>query len=322
MRSLARWRGLPRCLLHALAHAAGNKLPAGLHSPRTIPLRRTLKFRLVALPGVLLLLAMGIPTAFGADKPLVFGVFPYVTAKQIVETYRPVANALEKHLKRRVLLYTARDFKTFVARTRQGEYDILLTAPHLAWLAQQEAGYRPLLKHTQDLYGLLVVKSDSPLQTLEAFRGRTLATADSIAIVTLALQAELAAHGLRPNIDYRTIDAGTQRNAALQVIQGRADGGTLGVHAYKLMPDALRQQLRVLAETPPLSSLMYLAHPRLRDAQAQAVRQALLGFAATPEGQAFMRSGGFGGFAEVDGSELRAIRPYAVQAQEILRATQ
>ncbi len=54
-------------------------------------------------------------------------------------------------------------------------------------------------------------------------------------------------------------------------------------------------------------------------AEAQAIRNALLSFAATPEGQTFMQRGGYGGFADVDGSELRAFRPYALQAQELLR---
>jgi len=86
------------------------------------------------------------------------------------------------------------------------------------------------------------------------------------------------------------------------------------------VPAELRQQLRVLAETPPLSSLMYLTHPRLRDAEAQAIRKALQQFAATAEGKAFMQRGGYGGFSPVDGSELRAFRPYALQVQEMLRA--
>ncbi|HWR76166.1 MAG TPA: phosphate/phosphite/phosphonate ABC transporter substrate-binding protein [Thiobacillus sp.] len=322
MRSLARWRGFPRHILHALTDAAGNKPLASLHSPRTIQLRRTLKFRLVALPGVLLLLAMGIPTAFSADKPLTFGVFPHLTAKQIVETYRPLADVLEKHMRRRVAIYTARDFKTFVERTRQGEYDILLTAPHLAWLARQDAGYRPLLKYAQPVRGLLVVKADSPFHAPDALRGHTIATADSIAVAVLAIHAELAAHGLRRNIDYQTTDSGTHLNAVMQVINGRADAAMLGLPTYRLMPPELRQQLRVLAETPPLSSLMYLTHPRLRDAEAQAVRKTLLSFAATPEGQAFMQHGGYGGFTDVDGNELSAFRPYALQAQEMLRAPQ
>ncbi len=77
----------------------------------------------------------------------------------MVETYRPLANELEKQLHRRVVIYSARDYKTFAARTRQGEYDIILTAPHLAWLARQEAGYRPLMKYAQPVHGLLVVKA-------------------------------------------------------------------------------------------------------------------------------------------------------------------
>lgn len=267
------------------------------------------------------MLVMGIQPAYSAGKPLAFGIFPNLTAKQTIEVYRPLASALEKQLQRPVVIYSARDFKTFVERTRQGEYDILLTAPHLAWLARQEVGYRPLLKYTQPVHGLLVVKSDSPFQAPDALLGRTIATADSLAVAVLAVQAEMATYGLRRNIDYQTADAGTHLNAVMQVINGRASGAMLGMHAYKLVPAELRQQLRVLAETPPLSSLMYLTHPRLRDAEAQAVRQTLQQFAATAEGKAFMQRGGFGGFTPVDGSELRAFRPYALQVQEMLRAT-
>jgi phosphonate transport system substrate-binding protein len=268
-----------------------------------------------------LLLIAGIQPACGADKPLSFGVFPHLTARQTVETYRPLADVVEKHLQRQVVIYSARDYKTFVERTRQGEYDILLTAPHLAWLARQEAGYRPLLKYVQPVRGLLVVKSDSPLDSLGALRGRTIATADPLALVALALHAELAAKGLRRGIDYQTTNSGTHLNAAMQVINGRTDAAMVGLHPYTLMPPELRRQVRVLAETPSLSSLMYLAHPRLGDAEAQAVREALREFAASPAGQAFMQGGGYGGFAEVDGHELRAFRPYALQAQDILRST-
>ncbi|MBU1426048.1 MAG: phosphate/phosphite/phosphonate ABC transporter substrate-binding protein [Gammaproteobacteria bacterium] len=267
-----------------------------------------------------LLLIVGIQPAFGADKPLTFGVFPHLTAKHIVETYRPLADVLEKRLQRPIVIYTARDFKTFVERTRRGEYDILLTAPHLAWLARQDAGYRPLLKYVQPVHGLLLVKADSPFETPGGLHGRTIARPDPLAVVVLALHAELAAHGLRHNIDYQTTDSGTHLNAAMQVINGRADAAMLGLPAFRLMPPELRQQLRVLAETPPLSSLMYLAHPRLGDAEAQAVRQALRKFAASPAGQTFIQGGGYGGFAEADGNELHAFRPYALQVQDMLRA--
>jgi phosphonate transport system substrate-binding protein len=303
--------GLSSRILHAFARAAGKIAVAGAA-------RQPAKLKLAALLGFLLL-AMGSRPAFSADKPLIFGVFPHLTAKQIVETYRPLADVVEKRLQRRVSIYSAPDFATFVARTRQGEYDILLTAPHLAWLARQEAGYRPLLKYAQPVRGLLVVKSDSPFDAPAALRGRTIATADPIAVAVLAIQAEMAARGLKRDSDYQTTNSGTHLNAVMQVINGRADAAMLGLHTYTLMPPELRRQLRVLAETPPLSSLMYLTHPRLRDAEAQAVRKAMLSFATTPEGRAFMQHGGYGGFTDVNGNELRAFRPYALQAQEMLR---
>ena len=301
MRSTDRWRGLPRRIFGVLAHAAG----------------RTPQRGRVVLSS--LLLAMGIPSAFSADDALVLGIFPHLTAKKTIEVYRPLAATLEKHLQRQVVIHSARDFKTFVERTRQGEYDILLTAPHLAWLARQEAGYRPLLKYAQPARGMLVVRADSKLDSPEALRGRDIAISDPIAVAVLAVQAELAAHGLRHNTDYRTIETGTHVNAVMQVIKRRADGAILGLHAFALIPPELHRQLRVIAETRPLSSLMFLSHPRLRDTETQAIRKALLDFAAAPEGRTFMQRGTYGGFAEVDGDELQAFRPYALQAQEILR---
>jgi phosphonate transport system substrate-binding protein len=286
---------------------------------RSRPLRGLQSAALSAL--LVLLLIAGVRPAFGADRPLIFGVFPNMTAKQLVETYRPLTHALEKALQRRVVVYSARDFRTFVERTRAGEYDILLTAPHLAWLARQDVGYRPLLKYGRPTRGLLVVKAASPFYAPDELRGHTIATADNLAVAVLAMQAELAAYGLKRNIDYRTTDAGTHHNAVMQVANGRADAAILGLHPYLLLPTEQRQQLRVLAETPPLSSLMYLTHPRLRDRESAVVRKALLDFAATPEGQTFMKKGGYGGFAPVDGSELRAFRPYALQVQDMLRAT-
>jgi phosphonate transport system substrate-binding protein len=275
--------------------------------------------RLMAVLFGFLLPALAAGPAAATDTPLVFGVFPNMTAKQIVETYRPLADVLEKALRRPVVVYSARDFKTFVERTRRGEYDILLTAPHLAWLARQDVGYRPLLKYAHSTRGLLVVKAAAPFDDPGALRGHTIATADPIAVAVLAVQAELASYGLKPGADYRTTDAGTHFNAVMQVINGRADAAMLGMHPYLLLPPDLRKQLRVLAETPPLSSLMFLTHPRLGDREAAATRQALLAFAATPEGVAFMQRGGYGGFAPVDGSELRAFRPYALQAQDMLK---
>ena len=297
-------------------HAQPTSPPGAVH-----PSRLTRPVFWSALGLLFSLLALRPAWAIDAS-PLVLGIFPNTTAKQIVETYRPLTNALEKTLRRRVEIYSAPNFKSFVARTRQGEYDLLLTAPHFAWLARQDAGYQPLLKHTEPVRGLLVVKSSSSYRDVDALRGRTIAIADPLAVIVLALQAELAENGLKHNIDYRIINAGTHINATLQVIKGRADAAMVGQSPYTLFPPELRKQLHVLLETPPLSSLTYLTHPRLSEAEALTIRETLLRFAATPEGQAFLKKGGFGGFSPLNSNELNAFRPYALQTQKMLQDLQ
>ncbi len=279
---------------------------------------RLFNFRLHALALVLLFL-MGLRTAWADDaRPLVLGVFPYVTARQIVEIYRPVAKALEEKLQRRVLLFTAPDFTTFAKRTRQGKYDILLTAPHLAWLAHEEARYLPLLKYDLSIHGLLVVKSDSQFKDLEDLRGHTIATPDSLALVVLAGKIEMAVSGLREKIDYQLKQSGTHINAAMQVIHGRADGAMLAEQTFNLMRPELRQQLRVLALTPRLSSFMYLTHPRLPVTEVQSIRTALLDFSASPDKQARKHHSSNGAIEPIDDAMFQAISPYALATQKML----
>ncbi len=103
----------------------------------------------------------------------------------------------------------------------------------------------------------------------------------------MAIQAEMSKRGIQPDADYQTVESGTHLNAVMQVLNGRAEGAMLGMHPYLLMPPDMRQQLRVLIETPPLSSLMYLTHPRLRDAETLSIRKALLRFAASPDRTGF-----------------------------------
>lgn len=322
--------GLPRLRSHALTQVADASRPLGWAAQGLLRLRPAgivlpawaLRLKSAALSCLLaLMLIADAHPATGTDAPpLIFGIFPNLTAKQTLETYQPLASLMEKRLQRRVAIHTARDFKTFVQRTRQGDYDIVLTAPHLAWLARQDAGYRPLLKYSRPVRGLLVVRDTSPYRTPEDLRGKDIAIPDPIAVTALAVQAEMAALGLRHDVDYRTIAYGTPLNAVMQVVNGKAEAAMLGLHPYMLLPPELRRQLHVLTETAPLSSLMYLTHPRLGDREANALRKVLFDFAASPEGQAFMKRGDYGHFVAVDGSEFHAFRPYALQVEEMLRA--
>lgn len=281
----------------------------------------TLLPRLLVLACLLASLA-GMRAGWAAElPPMALGVFPISTARQVVEIYQPVADALSKQLHRKVLIYTARDYRTFVERSSKGQYDLMLAPPHFAWLARQNAGYRPVFKYRKSIHGQLIVRHDSPLKQVENLRDGTLAIADPLALVALASQAQLAAHGLRSGIDYQTTLSATHINAAMHVINEEADGAIVGSQAFSLMRPDLRRQLRMLDETPPLPGLIYLVHPRLNDAELQAVERAFRTFSNVSGTSVQPHVQAHGDIVQLDGTEMQAIQPYAMQIQNLLEGT-
>ncbi len=259
------------------------------------------------------------PTGAKAAEPLAFGVFPYMNPQRLIEFYRPLVAHLDAAIGRNVVLYSAPDFATFAQRTRKGEYDLLLTAPHLAWLAREEAGYRPLLKYKNPVTGLVVVRKDDPLPGLAGLAGRRISMPDSAAIVTLAAKALLADAGLVEGRDYQSVAAGTHNNALSLLVNGRADAALLSEHSWNLNGGAATT--RIVARTAPLSSLVFLAHPRLNDAQAKQLVTTLLEFSRGPDGQHMLKRGHYDDLVEPDGSELDAFRRYAPATRALIGDT-
>jgi phosphonate transport system substrate-binding protein len=105
----------------------------------------------------LLVLVLLLPLPALAESPLHLGIFPYLNAHKLYRIYMPVKRELEQSLGRPVLLQTAPSYRSFLERTAAGEYDIVVTPPHLALLAEQESNYRRLARARPVLEGVIVV---------------------------------------------------------------------------------------------------------------------------------------------------------------------
>lgn len=248
---------------------------------------------------------LGVATA--ADAEFNFGVFPQLSIRVMVETYQPLANDLGKAIKQPVNLTSAADFVTFHTRTRNREYDLVLTAPHLAWLAWKEGGYRPMLTYLEPARGILIVRADSPYQQIADLRGKTIALPDPLAVVNIRMEKMLEKAGLLLGRDLTKIEAGSHTNAATHVNQGQADAAVVGVLAYLRLPKEVRDNLRVIAETPAMPSHVYLVHPRTTPARERAIAQAIEQFTRSEAGQTFLQKGGFGGVRALKKNELKQV---------------
>ncbi|BCB28689.1 hypothetical protein SKTS_35750 [Sulfurimicrobium lacus] len=274
--------------------------------------------RLFTLLVGLLLATISCHVPAAGQQTLSVGLFPNLSARQLVETYQPLREFLELRLGRPVMLYTAPDFKGFVSRTQSGEYDVIVTAPHFARLAQIDAGYQPLFAYRSDITAALVVPAGSRIGSFAQLRGAKIIAPGHLALVTMLGQKLLHDHGLDAGRDYALQETATHGNVALAVLRGEAQAGIIGVLPLKQLAENTTRQLRILSLSPAVPSQMLLAHPALAANQIQQIKEALLQFEQSPAGQKFFQSSGLAGLKPVSAADLKQLDPYAKEVKRLL----
>ncbi len=151
--------------------------------PHSSSPRRSLRILPALFAG--LLLCQSLAAAPEADnRPLKMGFFPIISAIALFKRFAPLDSYLGKELQSEIVMETARDFPTFVKRTAQRQYDIVVTAPHFALLAADSGQYRVVASLRKDLVGYIVVRADSPIRDVTELAGKRIATPPRPAIIT------------------------------------------------------------------------------------------------------------------------------------------
>jgi phosphonate transport system substrate-binding protein len=264
-------------------------------------------FRRLLLAAILLLTA---PTAFSNDKALVLGVFPYLTPGKLMQQHAPLRSYIEATMGRPVEIVTAPNFDEFVARTRKGDYDIVLTAPHLGRLAQVRDGYIPLVHTQHELQAVFLARKDSGIRTVSDLRGKRLMVTEQTSLFYQVAEEKLRQDGLVPGQDITLVLTATHNNALYAPVRGEADASVTGSVLWQRAEPEIRAQLVEIGSTKPIQGFIVLASSRLPVDQSTRLRSALLGFADTAEGKGYFASTGLKGFGAVTPNILKSMDPY------------
>jgi phosphonate transport system substrate-binding protein len=269
--------------------------------------------------GLLLLpLSFWAPSAWAQQqgKPLTIGLFPNLSPHALLGMYQPLRLFLEESLRRPVELKTAPDFPTFTQRLLEREYDLAVAAPHLARLAQVDAGYIPLFSYRTTLRGILLVPKESSYRRIEELRGKRVAFPDALALMTMMGEEMLKQAGLQPGREVTSIEARSHNNAVRMALAGQVDAAMVGSQTFAGLPQEQRSQLRVLAGTDSLPSQYIIVNPGMGRPEMAQLVSALLRFSVSSSGGEFFRQSGLGGMFSASGGDLRALDPYVDRVRQ------
>lgn len=258
---------------------------------------------------LLCLLLAAAPT-LPASNEIVLGVFPYVTADQLIKLHTPLQHYISETLRRPVVLVSAPDLVMFDQRTRNGDYDLVLTAPHFGRVAEKRDGFRRVARTRNEIQAVFLVPKSSPIQRIRDLNGKSIMIAQPVSILYQLAVHTMRQNGLVPGKNVTILDTRTHNNAILAPLHGEADAGVTGLMIWEKLAGDQKHQLRIVGKSGRVPGLMVMANPRFPARDVVRLRQALLRFQQSPAGKAYFVATGFEAFDTIDDATMVSLDAY------------
>ena len=213
-------------------------------------------------------------------RPIRVSVVPQRPPAETFAVWTPLLQQLGQVSKQCFVLRVAPTIPTFEAELRSGRADCVYMNPYHAVLAQRWRGYIPLVRDgSKPLRGLLVVRKDSPIKTIRELNGQAVAFPSPNAFAaTLLPRVLLARQGITIQPVFENTHSNVYRSVALGMLPA---GGGINNTLRRERPE-LREELRVLWQTPPFPSHPFACLPSLAQARREALQAGFLTLATNP----------------------------------------
>ena len=240
-------------------------------------------FRLIVFTAIL------IPGLVAAQpQTYSFGVVPQQSAKKLASLWTPILAHINAQTGHTLQFKTAKDIPTFEKRLAAGDYDFSYMNPYHYTVFSQTPGYQAIAKRIdQKIQGIIVVRKDSPIQSLAELQDSTLAFPSPAAFAASILpRAKLA----QAQIKFTPRYVSSHDSAYLGVAKGLFPAGGGVKRTLNNTPDEVKQQLRILWTTAAYTPHAFAAHPRVPPAVITAVQTAMVAMHNNDAGRALLQS--------------------------------
>lgn len=218
-----------------------------------------------------------------SSVPLRIGIAPHSSPRIIFESHQDLKLFLEAYFQRPIQIMTAKSFSEFAKKCNQGDtYDMILTSPNLAHLAQKLASYTPLMTYKKGLETIILSRFNDVLSV--AKRPLRVAGQDPVSFATLSAEEWLESQGLHEGSDLNyAYYISASDSLATILVRNEVDLAIMSLPNYLKLSDELRAQITILYHSPARPSRIFLAK-EANGITLEAWDKALRAFAQSPEG--------------------------------------
>jgi phosphonate transport system substrate-binding protein len=240
---------------------------------------------------------------------LSFGVVPQQSASKLARTWNPLLEYLKQRTGVGFTFRTAPSIPEFERRVSAGAYDMAYMNPYHYTVFSESPGYLAFAKaRDKQIKGIIVVRADSPIQSIHDLGGKTLAfPAPAAFAASILTRSYLAEQEVAFNPKYVSSHDSVYRTVAKGLYT--AGGGVK--RTFAATAPEIRAQLRILWTTKGYTPHAIAAHPRVPPEVVERIAGALFEMDGGPEGRTHLDSlkvKGFEAATDSDWDDVRALR--------------
>ncbi len=269
------------------------------------------------LAALLCLTLLAQQTALAEEPPtLSFGIVPQQAASKLAKLWGPILTYLGEKSGTRLQFKTAPNIPTFEQRCAEGDYDVAYMNPYHYTVFHRSPGYQVFARQKDKrIRGIMVVRKDNPIQTLDELADSTLAFPAPAAFAASVLtRAELT----RRNIPFTPKYVSSHDSVYRTVAKGLYPAGGGIQRTLSNVDPAVRDQLRVLWTSPDYTPHAIAAHPRVPEPVVARLRKAMLEMADDPKGRELLSDIKFDGIEAGEDKDWDDVRGLGIELLEQL----
>jgi len=209
-------------------------------------------------------------------------VVPQLPAAQLYARWAPLLEQVGKDAGQCFELVVPNSIPQFEIDLQSGNADFAYMNPYHLVMSQRDSKYIPLVASTELLSGVLAVRRDSKVNSIQDLNNQKIAfPAPNAFAASLLIRATLAREG----IAFDPIYVKSHSNVYRSVVRGDMIAGGGIQSTYDAEPEELKSQLRILVETKGFHPHPFAANPRIPADIQQKVQASFLKIAQTQAGE-------------------------------------
>ena len=233
---------------------------------------------------------VSVSTCVAAEvRTYTMAIVPQMQIDNVEQAWKPVVERIAQDAGIKIQLQLYPSIPQFESAFLAGSPDFVYLNPYHQVMAKRAQGYIPLVRDGSSLLtGVLVVRRDSPIHTVQDLDGKKIAFPAPLAFGASLYMRVLLGELYRLNITPGYV--GNHDNVIRDVLAGEVAAGGTVRSVLQRKPLALRDQLRVVYETPAVAPHPLSAHPRIPRAVQDKVVASMLGMAGDKEGASLLEA--------------------------------